>query len=66
MHRYSNPSLDYCYYWKHEILTLEKRKIAVRNVLNMYILGNTITTFKLCDFLFGIYEFGKFTHDLKT
>ena len=66
MHGYSNPSLNYCYYWKHEILTLEKRKIVIRNVPNMYVLGNTIATFKLYDFFFGIYKFGKFTHDLKT
>ena len=66
MHRYTNPSLNYGYYWKNEIFVLKKGKIAMRNVLNMHVLGKAIATFKLCDFFFGIYKFCKTAHDLKT
>ena len=66
MHGYSNPSLDYCYHGKHKVLIQDKCKITVRNVPNVYILRNPITFFKLYDFLFGIYEFGKFTHNVKN
>ena len=65
VHRYSNPTLNYCNYWQNKVLVLKKCKVIRRNVPNMYVLGKAVMFFKLINFFFGIHKFCKSAYILK-